>query len=321
MDRVYFPKKEDSIEFFDNLRENSKLSWNKISKLIGTTRSMVGKYREGELSIPEERFNHLLSLINVHKEDYFLRKTRKKNKNWGQIIGGKKAYKINKKSFAEGRKQGGYRVKYEFNICMPLSEELCEFIGVIIGDGFTNKYGTMYETQIVGDKNLDKEYYFNKLSKICQSLFNIKPNIAIKEDGIRLTLYSKRVFELLTKRFKIPKGVKSYTVEIPLEIQNSESKFLKATVRGMFDTDGGVGFDKRKRYKKPYVRINYTSASKILIQQLSSFLKQENIPHSIHPNRNSQIIQINGEQNVKGFIHKIGFSNQRHIKKIAYLTN
>ena len=94
----------------------------------------------------------------------------------------------------------------------------------------------------------------------------------------------------------------------------------------MFNTDGGVGFDRRKTYKKPYVRVNYVSASKDLISQLSSLLTRYIIPHSIHLRRDghenhhdAQQVQINGEKNVKLFLKNIGFSNPRHTKKLAYL--
>ena len=151
---------------------------------------------------------------------------------------------------------------------MHLSKELCEFIGVIIGDGCTNKYGKIYQTNIAGDKLLDKEYYFNDISSICKNLFNISPRIMVRPSGMYINLYSKRVFEILTERFKIPRGVKCYTVRIPQEILEAPKEMVVATLRGMFNTDGGVGLDKRKTYKKPYIRINYTSASKILIEQI-----------------------------------------------------
>ena len=63
---------------------------------------------------------------------------------------------------------------------MPLSEELCEFVGAVIGDGFTNVYGHLYQTQITGDKVLDFKYYFDRLKPICEKIFNITPKILQK---------------------------------------------------------------------------------------------------------------------------------------------
>ena len=96
---------------------------------------------------------------------------------------------------------------------------------------------------------------------------------------------------------------------------------LNATLRGMFDTDGGIAFDRRQSYKKPYIRINYTSSSEDLVKQIHNILIRHNIKHSFHSNNpKANIIQINGEKNVKSFLNKIGFSNPRHLVKIKYLV-
>jgi len=330
--RIQFNNPRLLSSFFANIKQHSEETWNEIASRINTNRSMLDNYRKGKILLSEERFNTLLSLVEIKKQKEFLDNVSKKESNWGQIKGGISAYKINKKYFDMGRRSGKmYKgrkktwLKYNFDINMPLSEELCEFLGVIIGDGCTNKYGKLYQTQISGDKILDKDYY-NNLSKICYNLFNINPKIVIRPRGMYFNLYSKNMFKLLVKRFNIPPGIKCYTVKIPNEILKSEEKFVKALLRGMFNTDGGVGFDKRKSYKKPYVRINYVSVSKPLIAQLRALLTSYKIPHSCHIRKGgyrdwseSEQIQINGEKNAKLFLQNIGFSNPRNLNKIAYL--
>jgi DNA-binding transcriptional regulator WhiA len=247
-----------------------------------------------------------------------LPKISKLNDNWGRIIGGKRAYKINEKSFREGRRLGSFPIHTpKFDINMPLTQELSEFIGAFIGDGSVNKYNNNYQMEISGDKILDFSYHNSHLSRIAKNVFGIKPKIYISPGGLRSRIYSKDIFLLLTKRFNFPAGVKSYTVKIPDEILSSS--FLKHTLRGMFDTDGGVGFDNRKTYKVPYVRINYTSVSKNLIAQIDSLLSKFGIPHSVHSKCTAQMVQINGVENVKKFISEIGFSNKRHLDKLKHL--
>ena len=324
MDRIYFSDKNILTEFFKEIKDNGQLkSWRKLASYIGTARSNLGNYRNGNLLLSEERFLKLLDLINEEKRPYFLNNLMRKNKNWGQIIGGKKAYKINKKAFDIGRNIAykNRSVKYDFDINMPLSNELCEFIGAIIGDGFTNKYKNLYQIQISGDKKLDKQYYNDTLKVICEKLFKITPKITTRKRGFYFNIYSKRLFELLTKRFGIPAGVKCYSIKIPDEIIKAGNNFLKFVLRGMFDTDGGIGLDKRKAYKKPYIRINYTSASPLLMNQLNEILIKYNLPHSTHKvnNNRAQQIQINGEKNVKLFLSNIGFSNPRHLDKVKHL--
>ena len=324
MKRVYFLNDKDRKDFFDKVKV-SKVSWKKLANFLNTNRAMIDSYRKGNLSIPFEKFSLLMSLIKDEDKNQFNNKVGEKESNWGQIIGGKKAYKINKDKFDEGRKKGSRAskdsVKYNFDVNLPLSKGLCEFIGAIIGDGFTNKYKNFYQTQITGDKKLDLEYYQKVLKPICEDLFKITPKITEKDNVIRLNIYSKRLFEMLTKRFKIPAGKKCYSVVIPEEILKSEEKFINSTLRGMFDTDGGIGLDKRKAYKKPYIRVNYTSASHDLIEQIHNILESYSINHSVHKKNDApaQQIQINGEKNVRLFLRKIGFSNERHLNKVKHL--
>lgn len=207
-------------------------------------------------------------------------------------------------------------LKYNFNEDMELTTELCEFIGAIIGDGSLEKFPRTGRVQITGDRSLDKDYYINYLSNISKFLFNIPSRIYEKENTIRLNIYSKKLFEMMSQRFEIPPGKKAYTVIIPDEIFSSEMKFINATLRGIFDTDGGVSFDKRKIYKQPYIRINHTSASKGLIKQISKILWAQDINHSIHKKDNTYMIQINGKRMVRLFVKKIDFSNNRHKDKI-----
>lgn len=330
--RIYFLKREDCNDFFKEIRKNKIFnSWEKLGKFLGTSRSMIEGYRSRKWHMPEKRFFALLNLIEPEKQEYFLKLIKRKNNNWGQVIGGKKAYKNNKKYFEDGRKKAREirlsQAKYNFDTNMPLSKELCEFIGTIIGDGFTNKYSHSYQTQITGDNKLDSKYYHNRLKPICEKLFNISPKITEKGSWIRLNIYSKRLFEMLTKRFNIPAGVKCYSIMIPLEIIKAEEKLLNSTIKGMFNTDGGIGFDRRKTYKKPYIRINYTSASKKLIEQINKVLLTYSIKHSVHKKENKNkektiyMIQINGIENAKKFLSKIGFSNERHLNKIQDLIS
>ncbi|GAH49169.1 unnamed protein product, partial [marine sediment metagenome] len=228
MDRIYFLDKKDRIKFFETIKKPN-ISWRKIAEKIYANRSMLDFYRNGRLHIPEDRFKLLIELIPERERQFFLKKIGKKKSNWGQIIGGKNAYKINKKKFDLGRKKGAKArkdiLKYVFDININLSENLCEFIGAIIGDGFTNKYTNFYQTQITGDNLLDSDYYHNKLKPICENLFNISPKITKKGGWIRLNIYSKNLFEMLTKRFDIPAGKKCYTITIPNEILKSEERF------------------------------------------------------------------------------------------------
>lgn len=200
-----------------------------------------------------------------------------------------------------------------------LSPNLCEFIGALIGDGFIGTHTG--QVQLTGDATLDREYYLNYIIPLCNDLFSYTPRIYIQKNTMRARIYSTALKRYLSTYLQFPIGEKSHTITIPELIMNGPDECRKAVLRGMFDTDGGLFFDQRPTYDKPYVRIGYTSVSRRLISQASDLLSAYEIPHGVshRRDRGSWRIQINGEENVKRFVRTIGFSNPRHKKKVSYL--
>lgn len=208
--------------------------------------------------------------------------------------------------------------RVEFDIwSVPLSGELCEFIGAFIGDGFTNAYGKHYFFEITGNSELDREYLFYLANMACRLFDGIKPNFyrVKNKRAIRLRFHSKFLFRLFTERFQFHKGVKSHTVCVPEEILCSGEKNVFAVVRGIFDTDGCVFFDKRKIYKKPYPRITLQVVSRPLYLNLKEILGAYFKVHSAELKR-AYCIEVYGHKQLEAWMSLIGFSNQRHLNRI-----
>lgn len=203
-----------------------------------------------------------------------------------------------------------------------LTPELAEFIGIVIGDGNLYRFPRTGRVQITGHRELDWEYYNKHVLELINSIGNFNPKIKQYTRKATFTIDSLALYNLMKKRFGIPSGPKAYIVCIPDAIMESDVSLRRAVLRGLFDTDGGVGFDKRTVYKKPYVRVNFTTASIDLIQQISRTLKELAIPHSLHarPDASAFQIQINGPRNVKKFVDSIGFANPRHTTKLKALS-
>ncbi|MAG77769.1 hypothetical protein CL616_00200 [archaeon] len=198
---------------------------------------------------------------------------------------------------------------------LPLSEELCEFVGVIIGDGFTNNYGHHYITQITSHRRLDREYLLKHIIPKSNKILNKRARIAENMNWIRINYYSKKVFLLLTQRFQIPKGKKSKTVKIPQEILNAKKELLSKTLRGIYDTDGYFYYDKRPMYKKPYPIIDLHMSNLPLLIQIKECLLKFNIKSTIRTKQTHLLIY--GEKETNKFLENIGFKNQRHLSKIT----
>jgi intein/homing endonuclease len=113
------------------------------------------------------------------------------------------------------------------------------------------------------------------------------------------------------------KGKKAHDVRIP-QIIVSDSEFMKYTVRGIFDTDGCLFFDKRKGYKSYYPRITIQVTSEELIDQLKEYLSKS---FSLYINKTNRdccrnTLEIYGHEQLERFLKDIGFSNKRHLDKI-----
>lgn len=317
-DRIVFVNKECLNAFFYSIKIKFK-SIKSIRKNLNIAKSTLENYMSGKYTIPRNIFEKLLKKLDISQQKYFLKYIYYKDKNWGRSKGGNVTYSKYKSIFELGRKKaiivrnGNKKRKYNFNQNISLSKELAELIGALIGDGFIGNYNKKYIIHYTGDKILDKQY-FKKLQYMYKSIEkNINPLIFINSYRMDLRIHCKDLFLMLKNRFNIPVGVKCYTVTIPKEILNANKEIVNACIRGIFDTDGGVIFDKRKSYTRPYMRISLQMMSIDLIRQIHYILQEQGINSRV--SNNGTRIQINGKY-CKNFIDKIGFSNIRHLKKI-----
>ena len=130
---------------------------------------------------------------------------------------------------------------------MKVTEDLAEFIGILIGDGHIAKDGK--EISIVENKLLDISH-MKHTSNLIKRLFGITPKIYLGKGyhsgAVRCKFYSKKVQEFLIKYFGFQRGNKmEYKLEIPKQFF-SDKKLLAACLRGIFDTDGGIYHHRRR---------------------------------------------------------------------------
>ncbi|MCX6742378.1 MAG: hypothetical protein NTX24_04385 [Candidatus Pacearchaeota archaeon] len=241
--------------------------------------------------------------------------------NWGRIKAGKITYSRYKHIFEEGRKkaiESIHKRSCKFDINLPLNKELAYFIGLFIGDGFTNKYQRYYLTQFTGDKK-EKQFYETLISDYCKKLFNVAPKIRYDRscNAIRVNLYSVDIFNLITKRFQISAGRKSRTVLIPKEILDSDSTIIKSCIRGLYDAEGCVFFDKRKSYAAPYPRIDLHMNNLELLKQVYNILNKFEIKCTLGTIEENLRVTIYGEEQVKKFVKEIGFFNPKHLERLG----
>ncbi len=209
-------------------------------------------------------------------------------------------------------------LKYTLPTVIPPTEELCEFIGAFIGDGNLYQHPRTGQLTFTGDINQDLEYYQTRLIPIALHCFGLKGRINSSKNRLQCKFYSQSLLNLFKNEFRFIPGPKTFSASIPVQVLASSSSLQRACVRGLFDTDGGVGFDRRSSYRNPYVRVNFVTSSPFIVQQVSDILRNANIRFTLHTRNNVRQFQfqINGVQSVQLFCQTIGFSNPRHTRKL-----
>ena len=271
------------------------------------------RYKKGESLIPSGHFNFLCKynkLKNVEKEIILF------EPNWGEKLGGKKNYEKNKWIFELGRKKRLDKCKKDDKRILNIdlgSPELAEFIGVLIGDGFIGSYGSNRMIQITGHKINDKEYYKEYLIPLIKRIFDTNIHFYHRDTCIRLTIYSKVIFNTIRRTFNFPVGIKG-DISIPKNlIQTEECKI--SLLRGLFDTDGSISLQRKK-----YPVISITTVSNKLAKQTQKLLNELGFgayickSKSIH--KDAYRITLFGKQKVLKWRDLIGSSNPYHIKRI-----
>ncbi len=313
--------------FFESLKNSLDISWKELRYKFSIPKSTFDHYRSGRSLLPENLFNQFADLISESEKVNLFSNIEKFPDNFGQVIGGKSAYKINFEKFKEGREIGArsliHKSKQDIVFSLDLTTNICEVIGAFIGDGCFNLYNNkVYHIEFAGDVRYDLPYYQNIIVPAIQKIIpNISPHFykgSGKENAQRIVFYSKNFFLFLKNFVGFTPGNKTFTVKIPSIVYAAGDECLRATIRGIFDTDGGVFLDKRSQYKSPYPRIVFQTVSRPLYDQLFTYLSDKfKLYNSFNSKRQVYIIEIYGINQVKRWMNLIGFSNKRHLDRLA----
>jgi intein/homing endonuclease len=170
-----------------------------------------------------------------------------------------------------------------------------------------------------GDLKKDRKY-MKHISRLVFKLFNTKPNILVhpSKNSICLRLRSKKLFSFYMS-LGIPSGTKKRLV-IPKFIRNSKF-YLCSFLRGLFDTDGCVTFQKFGKYKYPLVKITNKDLafSKDLVIAFNSLKIPSFLTIKKYKNKDYYDVVIRNK-NVYLFSTKIGSNNPNNIKKLTNIN-
>ena len=231
--RVEFASEEDRKQFFQELRENCQVtSWQALADKFGLRRTLFQKYQYGQILLSGALFARFLGTFSEERKQFFLGKIRFKDKSWGAVKGGRQNYarhpeiydaRRNKgiQKIAEMRKQGLINRERILDFNTPLSEDLCEFIGAFIGDGFASAVKFTRWVGMCGDLTLDRDYLTRYLPERIKSFFIL--NAISKGDVYARDFYHKAIHLYSEGKQRISFLFKR---QIPIHSKNSFNKLI-----------------------------------------------------------------------------------------------
>ena len=316
---------KDSRENLFNflIKINNCNSLKELSNQIKMPLRTIQNWKYGERYIPEKFIPQgLKNSIEI---------LDKQGDNWGKIKGGKNAYKIiikkygseeiKKRQIHGGEKSAKEKIKKQEEILLDINNPMfLEFYGVLLGDGWLSKWNYKNKTitliGISGNANLDRDFFLY-LKKNIKILFN--RNAYLKErpryNSIELNFSHKSFLQKIHDQLGFPIGQK-LNLEISEQIYNLGYEKMRYVIRGIFDTDGCVYFDKTP-VGKPYPCISIKMKAPILIQQLSDMLLREGFKIRREEWKSVEQIKLKGKKQLTKWMKEIGSSNSRNLNKIA----
>ncbi len=230
-------------------------------------------------------------------------------------VGGDESYR-KKKWQAWWEKEG--RLKSS-KITQPLpfkkpvfSEDLAEFVGIMLGDGGITEHQITVTLNSVTDKE-----YLGFVAALIARLFDVPVMFyAHKQSLAKRTVVSRvALVKYLVEAVGLHVGSKvRQQVDIPSWIKENK-QYSISCLRGLIDTDGCIILhryrSKGRRYC--YKKIGFTSRSYPLLRSVSAILLILGIKHRIM--KNNWDIRIETQEEAKKYFQMVGTHNPKHLKR------
>jgi DNA-binding transcriptional regulator WhiA len=179
------------------------------------------------------------------------------------------------------------------------SNDLAEFIGIMLGDGHLSHFQT---TVTLGSKEISYAQYVGELMKY---LFGSMAHISLQNKEYRIVyIGSTQITDWLQVEGLVFNKVKSQ-VDVPNWIFEKDT-YMERFIRGFFDTDGSV-------YELKYgIQISFTNRSRPLLRSLQQILLALNYNVSAISGYQLYITQID---DIRRFFREIAPKNLKHVER------
>lgn len=193
------------------------------------------------------------------------------------------------------------------------SEELAEFVGILLGDGSVQKS----QLQITLNSKKD-EAYSRYVSNLGRTLFGELPKVTFrkKQNAISIIYNGEFLINYLIKIGLYVGNKVKLQVDVPDWIKLSK-KYRIVCLRGLVDTDGGVFIHKYKVNGKlyKYRKICFSNRSLPLLYFVRDVLSELGFSPKVRPKVANEKVWLYNEQEVDKYREKVGSCNERLLKQ------
>lgn len=288
------PLPKIEVQEFVQLSESGRKKMREKRGLLGLNRKQVGL----KAGIPSYKYAWLESGKHKSSKSAFL-----------QCI---QALQISEKELA-----GEYSIVKNASLPSHSSEEFCQFLGYVLGDGNPHlpKPELASNDLAVTDKDVQNlEFY----AQLAEKLFKTKPRFSLKASsmgGRNRVFFSSYVTKLL---FASGDSIlcRSRQRRIPEMIHRASNKELAAFFRGLFDAEGSVG----------HHSIRLVSSSEMLVRVAQMLLLRLGVLSSIEERLDASsksfaagpayALTITHPASLRSYCEKIGFSSKAKAGKL-----
>ncbi|MBT3985801.1 hypothetical protein HOD38_04010 [archaeon] len=321
--QIIFQKEKQKEFLTEAIKLSKSKNINQFCNFFKFNRRTFKNWHYETNHLPQPIYNKLITAFpKLKKFNKFI--LEKKESNWGQKKGGKSSYnkmvlKYGEEELKNRQKNGGKKSK-RYNEPLSINiynKQFLEFYGALLGDGWISIIKSKKTNKIQwiigfsGHSKDDKNYLSKRIKGICKPLFSrtgylhYKPNT----NSMEFTFGHKKLLYFLNNNLNFPIGLKK-NLKIS-EKYNSKWENYKYIIRGLFDTDGSLYFDKDPRYKTHYPILEISNKSDILVEQIKKILISQNFRII----RYHSGLRLKGKDQLERWFKKIKPKNKKHILK------
>lgn len=193
----------------------------------------------------------------------------------------------------------------------PNSTKLAELLGIIAGDGHIDTYQVSIATN--SETDLAHAEYCKQLF---EKVFRVQVSLYFRNDckACVVVVSSKSIANILVKKGMVRGHKINGSLRMPPWVRKN-TRFKKAFIRGLFDTDGSVYLDRHTIKGKTYKNIAmlFTNRSLPLLADFKDAL--ENL--GLHPTQKTNFaVFLRRKEDIWTYFKLVGSSNPKHLKKI-----